>query len=94
MQHSHFLINHGENDRVSYIIQRQRKNSKIVCAIHIIKSKYWVCKIYTLLTHGPNIGCANVHPASSCDFNLPMVVTLTVDAAFSKVYSKSCLLHC
>ena len=39
------------------------KQSEIGCAVHRIRPKYLVRKIYILFTNGPNIGCANVHPA-------------------------------
>ena len=43
--------------------QWRRKQSNIGCANHKIKPKYCEHKFYILLTLGPNIGCANVHPA-------------------------------
>ena len=46
-----------------FIPQWRRKHSNIVCAIHKVRPKYWVRKIYILFTNGPNIGCANAHPA-------------------------------
>ena len=31
--------------------------------MHKIGPKYWVRQVYKSLNHGPNIGCANAHPA-------------------------------
>jgi len=52
--------------RIDYFFihfQWRRKQSNIGCAIHKVRPKYWVRKIYILLTPGPSIGCANAHQA-------------------------------
>ena len=39
------------------------QQSEIGCAIHKIRQRYWLRKIYLLLTHDSKIRCANVVPA-------------------------------
>ena len=48
---------------LDYTQQWRWKQFKIGCAIHKIRPKYWVRKIFIFITLRPNIGCANAHLA-------------------------------
>ena len=52
--------------------QWRLKQLNVGCAIHKIGPKYWVRKIYNLLTDDPSIGCASAqHPAHPAPPPLP-----------------------